>query len=365
MPARLGWPGIRLLMFFLIAGRMVFPAFQSAEPRNHANNISVKANAIDALWRDPGDIPSLDLAYGAGGLGHAPKPNGTYQFVKEDLAGSSPKFYVQDQDGVQWLVKLGEEARAETAATRLVWAMGYFVDEDYFVPDLRVLGMPKLHRKSKSVDRDGTISNARLKRRTSGEKKIGNWAWSDNPFNGTRELNGLRVLMALMNNWDLKTENNKIYGEKQKEQPHDNSENPQDRRAADLESRHARYVVSDLGASFGRTGGFSSRSKGKVNDFEKDNFIEAANAEHVDFVMRTTPASLLRHLKPRYYRQRVAMAQTVKNVPRADAKWMGTQLAKLSPDQIRTALLAGGFSTAETEEYLKVLRERISELNAL
>ncbi len=33
----------------------------------------------------------------------------------------------------------------------------------------------------------------------------------DDPFEDTREWNGLRVMMALMNNWDLKDENNAIY----------------------------------------------------------------------------------------------------------------------------------------------------------
>ena len=53
-------------------------------------------------------------------------------------------------------------------------------------------------------------------------------------FTGTRELNGLRVMMALINNWDLKDENNAIYREKP--------------------VRDQIYEVSDLGASFGTTG---------------------------------------------------------------------------------------------------------------
>ena len=44
---------------------------------------------------------------------------------------TSPKFDVEDDQHVQWRVKLGEEPQSETAATRLLWAAGYFVDEDY------------------------------------------------------------------------------------------------------------------------------------------------------------------------------------------------------------------------------------------
>src|ERR1700730_5101111 len=90
------------------------------------------ANLPAVIWRDPGEIPSLNLLYGAGGKDHAPDPNGNFVFVKEDLKGTSPKFDVRDQQGVEWKVKLGQEPQSETAASRLMWAAGYFVDEDYY-----------------------------------------------------------------------------------------------------------------------------------------------------------------------------------------------------------------------------------------
>src|SRR5262249_13225737 len=80
------------------------------------------------LWRQPDDISSRDLFWGPGGKEHA--PHGRFTFQKEDSAGSSPKFDVVDQDGVRWRVKLGPEARPETAASRLLWAVGYFTNED-------------------------------------------------------------------------------------------------------------------------------------------------------------------------------------------------------------------------------------------
>ena len=93
-----------------------------------------KEESLSAVvWRDPGDVSTLNLLYGAGGKEHAPDPNGKFTFVKEDLDGSSPKFSVQDEKGVQWKVKLGEETQSETAATRMLWAAGYFVDEDYYL----------------------------------------------------------------------------------------------------------------------------------------------------------------------------------------------------------------------------------------
>jgi hypothetical protein len=362
----------------------VHPAQQAftAEERKSASD-PLKPLRVDALWHDPGEIPTLDLAFGSGGKERAPRRDATYSFVKEDLGGTSTKFYIKDQDGVEWLVKVGDEARGETAATRLVWAMGYFTDEDYFVPELHVSGLSKLHRHSKSVHQDGTVTKARLKRIEKGQKKLANWVWADNPFRGSRELNGLRTMMALINNWDLKTVNNKVYGSKQdhpkREEEgsasHDQPEKLGDGNDAATDdgvqpaampvNDDVRYVVSDLGASFGRTGAFFSRSKGKVRDYVKDKFIRASTPETVDFVMRTKPGGIIGFFKPGYSRQRVAMADTVQNIPRSDAKWIGTQLARLTPAQIRSAFESSGFTAVEVDGYFAELSKRIAELNAL
>ena len=93
-----------------------------------------------AIWREPADIASRNLLYGAGGEQH--QPHGAMTFVEEDHAGTNPKFYVRDQEGTKWTAKLGVEARPETAAAHLLWAVGYYTDEDYFVPRLTVEGIP-------------------------------------------------------------------------------------------------------------------------------------------------------------------------------------------------------------------------------
>src|SRR5215217_3973201 len=122
------------------------------------------------LWRDRGDIGSLDLFYGTGGKEH--QPGGTFTFVKEDTGGSQPKFVVIDQQDVTWKAKLGVESRSETAATRLLWAAGYFTDEDYYLPELRIEKMTKLNRGSKFVSKNGVVQGVRLERSVEGQKKI-------------------------------------------------------------------------------------------------------------------------------------------------------------------------------------------------
>jgi hypothetical protein len=149
------------------------------------------------MWRNPTDIRSRNLFYGP--IGKKAEPYGKVSFIEEDLDGANPKFEVRDQNGVKWKVKLGFEARPETAASRLVWAAGYFADEDYFVSELDVDNLPAhLHRGQKLVGPNGAVYNIRMKRNLKDEKKVGNLQWRENRFTGTRELNGLRVMMALI-----------------------------------------------------------------------------------------------------------------------------------------------------------------------
>ena len=283
------------------------------------------ANLPEVIWRDPGDVASLNLLYGAGGKERAPDPNGKFTFVKEDKQGTSPKFDVTDEQGVEWKVKLGQEPQSETAATRLLWAAGYFVDEDYYLAEFKVTGMPKLHRGSNFVSADGTVHRARLERKLSEVKKVGTWGWFDNPFLNQKELNGLRVMMSLLNNWDLKDLNNSIYevnGER-------------------------RYLVSDAGTAFGNTGGVASRSKSNPKDYAKSKFVEKAEPDFVDFV------------------QNGKMKQVTKHIPRADAKWLAQRLSQLSGEQIRACFRAGGYTPEEVTVYTQAVQKRIAELAEL
>ena len=48
-----------------------------------------QASGTAALWRDRGDVASLNLLYGAGGKDH--QPVGKFTFVKEDNARHGPQ----------------------------------------------------------------------------------------------------------------------------------------------------------------------------------------------------------------------------------------------------------------------------------
>ena len=332
----------KTLAIAVALGLLCVGAGESAERHRKRANAPVSLPGI--LWRDPAAIGSRDLFYGPGGKQHEP-PRGRFTFLKEDPEGSNPKFDVRDENGVKWKVKLGLEARPETVASRIAWAAGYFADEDYFVRDLHVEHMPgRLHRGRKLVDPDGTVHNVRLKRDSGEEKKIGTWQWRRNPFVGTRELNGLKVVMALINNWDLKDVNNAVY-----------------QRGSCLA-----YEVSDLGASFasaGRTWPFD-KSKGNLESYRRARFIRGMTDDTVDFQTPARPKWVM-FVNPKGYFMRVHLEWIGRNIPREDARWVGLILSRLSPGQIGDAFRAAGYDARDVDEFSAVLLSRIAALTDL
>lgn len=329
----------RIALILILIG---LPARAGAQKHQKPNASEKTADRPSVIWRDPGDISKLNLIDGAGGSEDAPDANTTYTFDKEDMNGTSPKFDVKDGNGVKWRVKLGQEPQSETAATRLLWAAGYFVDEDYYLPEIKIEQLPNLQRGQNFVSVGGIVHGVRLERKMRDIKKSGNWDWFNNPFVGTKEFNGLRAMMSLLNNWDLKTINNSIY-------------------EVDGEQR---YVVSDVGATFGKTGNSLSRSKSDLKGYEESKFIEKETPTEVDLVMHSRPFLLTAFNVPNYG-TRTKMESVTKHIPRADAKWLGQLLGQLSSEQIRDSFRSAGYTPDEVEAYAKVVEKRIAELNAL
>jgi hypothetical protein len=312
-----------------------------------ASNPAIAQSKSAILWKDPGDIKSLDLFHGPGGKKHEPRL--PVEFLKEDMHGTSPKFDVRDQEGKKWRAKLGPEAHPETVASRLLWAVGYGANVNYFFPTLKVKGLPaRLKRGQSFVSPPDEVKAVRLQRHPGGEKKEGNWDWRHNPFTGTRELNGLRVMMALLNNWDLKDENNAIF---------DDPSSP----GREL------YEVTDVGASFARTqkGYTEAGSKGNLNAYTHSKFISKVTADQVDFNFPTHPPLVFFLLEPRFFWQQIGQRWIGRKIPRADARWIASLLSQLSSRQIRDAFRAAGYEGEELETYAAVLEARIGELKKL
>src|SRR3712207_2478982 len=103
------------------------------------------------LWRAPDDLPARNLFDGPGGARMRPDLS-RVTFLKDETGGYSTKFRVRDASGREWVAKVGKEAQSETAAVRLVWAVGYMTEINYLVPRLTVEGK-------------GTFENVRLEAR--------------------------------------------------------------------------------------------------------------------------------------------------------------------------------------------------------
>lgn len=335
---------MRMQIFILLVIGLVLPITGAPRLGKQTSKEKEKptVNAPRAvIWREPPALAKRNLFYGPGGV--AGQPRRPFRFIEEDKGGSNPKFVVADARGVRWKVKLAEEAQSETAATRLLWAVGYFADESYYLPKLHVVGLPRLSRGQEFVLANGVVRGARLERVEKGVKKIGNWSWFDNPFVGTKEFDGLRIMMALVNNWDLKKSNNGVYN---------------------VQGRELRYMVSDLGATFGKTGGDWSRSKNDLEDYVSSEFIEELEPTKVDLVMHSRPPLLYAVAVPYFYK-RTRMETVAEDIPRTHARWIGSWLGRLSPEQLRDAFRAAGYTPSEVAAYTNKVRERIRQLNRL
>lgn len=311
-----------------------------------AQTSQAKTGAEGIIWQDPGDIRSLNLFWGPGGEKHQPQP--PVAFVDEDLHGTSPKFDVRDSNDKKWKAKLGLEAKPETAAARLLWAVGYGANENYFFSHLQVTNMPpRLVRGQNLAGHGGMVQDVRLQRHAG--KGIGDWNWRHNPFYGTREFNGLRVMMGLIANWDLKDDNNAIFEDEKN-------------------SGQKMYAVSDVGTAFGTAGKkYSNRdSKGNLEVYRRTKLIAHVQGDYVDLNFpKRPPISSLFEFEWGFFFHQLRIEWIGRHIPRADAKWIGSQLAQLTPEQIHDAFRAAGYSPEQVESYTQAIMSRIQELNNL
>ena len=294
------------------------------------------------IWRDPGPAESLDLAAGPGGRDGAPVP--PFRFIEEHASGSNPSVSVRDARGRTWRVKWGEEVHTETFAARLAWAAGYFVEVNYFVPGGSIEQADGLQRARQCIDEAGAFGSARFELDEPGVVKHfdeHSWAWNDNPFVGTRELNGLKIVMMLVSNWDNKDVRDVARGSN----------------TAIFEYRmspallEARYLIIDWGAALG-TWGSNVLSRGRWD-------CQAFAAQNDQFVTGIDGDTVLWGYKG----QRTADAITGLSVH--DVRWIYQYLGGLSDEQIAAGLRASGGTETEIAEFTKSLRIRIDRLRAV
>lgn len=306
-------------------------AAQRNRPRDQVRSV---------IWRDPGRVERLDFVGGPGGRRGAPRP--PFTFLREDDDGTNPKVDVKDASGRTWRIKWGEEVNAETFATRMVWAVGYFVEPSYFVPRGTIRGVRDLDRAKDHVGRDGSFRDGRFELRVETIEKRDDeqsWHWESNPFVGTPQLNGLKLMVMLLSNWDNKDvrdvgrgSNTAVYVVR-----------------GPRGGLQAQYLITDWGGSMGRWGNFFRREKWDAEGFadQTDEFVEldrdglewGYKGQHTDDFTRT--------ISPR------------------DVHWLLRYLGRVTDRQIRDGLRASGATPQEAHIFTSSIRSRINQLRTI
>ena len=298
----------------LFLALMLALPFSAAAQDDKAKKEKKVPTGKPVFWVAPSDVGSLNLLLGAGGEEMKPDIS-KVTFVKDRPGGYSKKYEVTDAKGNRWIAKISKESQPDTAANRLVWALGYPSEIAYLVPKLKIEGK-------------GEFENVRLEARPKGVDRVGNWMWESNPFQDTQEFRGLKIFMAMINNWDMKDDNNEIL----------EMRNPTTGEA------ELRYIISDLGGTFGKTGGFFSRSRNEPKDFVKADFIKAVKGDVIDFNYGGKNQKLF------------------EGITVADARWLNERFKGLSDEQLKDAFRAANYTPEEVDMLTAALKARIAAL---
>ena len=287
------------------------------------------------LWRDPGAVEKLDLVGGPGGRSLAPKA--PFRFLQDDSSGTNPKVVVRDAAGRQWTVKFGEEVKAETFASRIAWAAGYYAEPVYYVPRGRMSGVKNPGRADRFVDKSGHFREARFELRNSTGKYLHavDWTWEKNPFTGSHQLNGLKTVLMLTSNWDNKdgrdrTSNTGIF-----------------QRGSGREAQWV-YLVTDWGGSMGKWGNVFTRGKWDCEGYREQSkeFIKEVEGGELRFGFNGQHDGEFKD-----------------DIRIADVRWLLQYLGKLTDPQIRSALRASGATAHEQDCFARALRTRLRQLH--
>jgi hypothetical protein len=275
--------------------------------------------SIAQLWVEP--EPDRDLFYGVGGARLAPDPKETYKVLEVKIRGFSEGYTVEDSAEREWSAKLPPEAFTEIAMSRVLWGIGYHQPPAYLLREWNAKGArspnPQLPARFREKNPD-----------FHGLEAGGSWSFKSNPFVGTRELAGLLVFQAIIENPDIKASNNTIYTLK-----------------TPAEGATTWYVVRDLGYSLGRSSFNAPRAN--IDEFEKAPFIRGVSNGKVQF-----------HYGGQY-------RSTLKNITVDDVHWICTRLSRLTDRQWRDAFRAAAYETSVAERYIQKLKARVAEGLAL
>lgn len=306
-------PNIRAIYLIIIALLLATSgmAQKKSKPQPPAGNA--------VMWEKV-NIKNRNLFYGPGGRDMMPDVS-KVTFIKDEKGGHNKKYRIKDAAGRTWVAKLGREAQPETVTNRLLWALGYKTEINYLVPTITIPGK-------------GTFQNVRLEARPDNVDRLDEWKWKENPFNGTNELQGLKMMMVFFNNWDVLDLQNQVLK---------------------VDGKHGtehHYIVSDLGSTMGRLGNNNlpiiyrlGRSTGKPNHYAKSKFVKGSKDGEVILAYKGKNRGLFKHI-------------TVEQ-----GRWLADLLLRLDEKQVRDAFRAANYSQGDIDIYTSAVLKRINDLD--
>ena len=170
---------------------------------------------------------------------------------------------------------------------------------------------------------------ARFRERTPafhGLETGGTWSYYENPFVGTRQLNGLLTVHAMLGNSDLKDAQNALYTLKEP-----------------VEGARRWFVARDLGQTFGRTGALDP-PRGDPDVFDETGFITGVEKRRTS---ASTTAAATRRCSSRSRRPTCAGC--------------ASGCRALSDAQLQDAFRAGGYPRATADRFIRRLEQKIAE----
>jgi hypothetical protein len=160
--------------------------------------------------------------------------------------------------------------------------------------------------------------------------EVGSWSWAQNPFVGTKEYQGLIVLLMMFNSTDLKDSNNSLY----------------ERKEGDFVEQQ--YLARDVGSAFGDWQRIAPR-KNHIESFER-----------MPFILGISETGFVRFAYNGWYENLVR-----DRITREDVAWASNLLGRLSDRQMHDAFRAGGYTPELAARFIAKLREKIQQGRSL
>jgi len=174
---------------------------------------------------------------------------------------------------------------------------------------------------------------------------LGAWDWNNEAYRNMREVRGAAVVSMWLGNYDLRWDNNKVKLVKDK----------QDRRRLTM-------YLSDIGAGLGDATNILRRNNDRPNEFDwqftvGDDDRGLYNGWDNSILQRLTQHHIaVVNWLPDFTNDLVTA------VTRDDMKWMAEMIGKLTKDQIKSALIAANFQSAEVYLLTEKLLNRSEHL---